>query len=233
MWRRLDAVSTFATTSSSCFAAIALIAACAILSYSVLSRSLFHSANYWQDEAAVFLLVGATFMTSAYRSRPARPYRHRSVRRTAVAASQSDPALAGRCRELCCSAHSSPGNPGRWRMKHGSTARFQTRCGRRRSRFPMCLMALGMTLLCVQILLQIVSSVEPADASMTVLGIGISYGIATLVAMFSGMPIAFALGAVAVVFMAIYMPGARSIPSRRMSMRKWPRSRCCRSRCSS
>jgi TRAP-type C4-dicarboxylate transport system permease small subunit len=47
-------------------AAIALIAACAILSYSVIGRALFHSANYWQDEAAVFLLVGATFMTAAY-----------------------------------------------------------------------------------------------------------------------------------------------------------------------
>jgi len=47
-------------------AAVAMIAACAILSYSVLSRALFHSANYWQDEAAVFLLVGATFMTAAY-----------------------------------------------------------------------------------------------------------------------------------------------------------------------
>jgi len=43
---------------------------------------------------------------------------------------------------------------------------------------------------------------------MTVLGIGISYGLATLLAMFSGMPIAFALGAVAVAFMAIYMPAA-------------------------
>ena len=43
---------------------------------------------------------------------------------------------------------------------------------------------------------------------MTVFGIGVSYGVATLVAMFSGMPIAFALGAVAVVFMAIYMPAA-------------------------
>ena len=40
------------------------------------------------------------------------------------------------------------------------------------------------------------------------LGIGICYGVATLFAMFSGMPIAFALGAVAVVFMAIYMPAA-------------------------
>src|SRR6201747_2079739 len=48
------------------FAGLALIAACVILSYSVLGRALFHSPNYWQDEAAVFLLVGATFMTSAY-----------------------------------------------------------------------------------------------------------------------------------------------------------------------
>ena len=47
-------------------AGIALIAACVILSYSVLGRALFKSPNYWQDEAAVFLLVGATFMTAAY-----------------------------------------------------------------------------------------------------------------------------------------------------------------------
>src|ERR1700754_1968951 len=44
--------------------------------------------------------------------------------------------------------------------------------------------------------------------AMTVFGIGVAYGLSTLFAMFSGMPIAFALGAVAVVFMAIYMPGA-------------------------
>lgn len=47
-------------------AALALIAACGVLSYSVVSRSLWHSATYWQDEAAVFLLVGATFLTAAY-----------------------------------------------------------------------------------------------------------------------------------------------------------------------
>src|SRR5436309_16023311 len=47
-------------------AGIALVAACVILSYSVLGRALFHSPNYWQEEAAVFLLVGATFMTAAY-----------------------------------------------------------------------------------------------------------------------------------------------------------------------
>jgi TRAP-type C4-dicarboxylate transport system permease small subunit len=47
-------------------AALALIAACVVLSYSVLGRALFGAANYWQDEAAVFLLVGATFMTAGY-----------------------------------------------------------------------------------------------------------------------------------------------------------------------
>ena len=73
---------------------------------------------------------------------------------------------------------------------------------------PYGLMAIGMTLLCVQILLQIVIPLSRYGAPMTVVGIGISYGLATLFAMFSGMPIAFALGAVAVVFMGIYMPAA-------------------------
>jgi len=56
----------FCNTVIVVLAAVALIAACVILSYSVLGRALFHSPNYWQDEAAVFLLVGATFMTAAY-----------------------------------------------------------------------------------------------------------------------------------------------------------------------
>jgi TRAP-type C4-dicarboxylate transport system permease small subunit len=65
-------VAAFERTLSLChsvivvLAALALIAACVILSYSVLGRALFHAANYWQDEAAVFLLVGATFMTAGY-----------------------------------------------------------------------------------------------------------------------------------------------------------------------
>jgi tripartite ATP-independent transporter DctM subunit len=41
---------------------------------------------------------------------------------------------------------------------------------------------------------------------MSVLAIGLLYGGATLVAMFAGMPIAFALGAVATLFMLFFMP---------------------------
>ncbi len=43
---------------------------------------------------------------------------------------------------------------------------------------------------------------------MSVLAIGLMYGGATLLAMFAGMPIAFALGFVAVTFMYVFMPHA-------------------------
>src|SRR5213079_1539913 len=41
---------------------------------------------------------------------------------------------------------------------------------------------------------------------MSVLSIGLLYGVATLLVMFAGMPIAFALGAVATLFMIAFMP---------------------------
>lgn len=47
-------------------ASAALVAACVILSYSVAARYFWKIPTYWQDEAAVFLLVGATFMSSAF-----------------------------------------------------------------------------------------------------------------------------------------------------------------------
>src|SRR5579862_2826633 len=43
---------------------------------------------------------------------------------------------------------------------------------------------------------------------MSTLSIGLLYGAATLVVMFAGMPIAFALGAVATMFMIVFMPAA-------------------------
>lgn len=47
-------------------ASIALVLAGLVLSYSVAARYFFNAATYWQDEAAVFLLVGSTFMSAAY-----------------------------------------------------------------------------------------------------------------------------------------------------------------------
>jgi TRAP-type C4-dicarboxylate transport system permease small subunit len=45
---------------------IALLIASCVLTYSVVSRYFMHASTDWQDEAAVFCLVGATFLCSAF-----------------------------------------------------------------------------------------------------------------------------------------------------------------------
>ena len=45
---------------------IAILAAACVLTYSVVSRYFLKVSTDWQDEASVFLLVGATFMCCAY-----------------------------------------------------------------------------------------------------------------------------------------------------------------------
>jgi TRAP-type C4-dicarboxylate transport system permease small subunit len=45
---------------------VALVAAACILTSSVVSRYFLHASTDWQDEAAVFCLVGATFLCGAY-----------------------------------------------------------------------------------------------------------------------------------------------------------------------
>jgi TRAP-type C4-dicarboxylate transport system permease small subunit len=45
---------------------IALLASALILTSSVVTRYLLHASTDWQDEAAVFCLVGATFLCSAF-----------------------------------------------------------------------------------------------------------------------------------------------------------------------
>lgn len=45
---------------------LALLAASLVLSYSVFSRYLLKASTDWQDETAVFCLVGATFLCGAY-----------------------------------------------------------------------------------------------------------------------------------------------------------------------
>jgi len=44
---------------------IALVIASIVLTYSVFSRYFFHFSTDWQDELSVFLIVGAVFMSSA------------------------------------------------------------------------------------------------------------------------------------------------------------------------
>lgn len=137
------------------FAALALVAACVILSYSVLGRALFHSPNYWQDEAAVFLLVGATFMTSAYvQSQRGHVSIEAfvgllSARANAIRLWLVDVASLAFCAFFAWKS---------WTLAHEAYVDGQVSNSMWSPplAIPYVLMALGMTLLCVQILLQII-----------------------------------------------------------------------------
>jgi len=137
------------------FAALALVAACVVLSYSVLGRALFHSPNYWQDEAAVFLLVGATFMTSAYvQSQRGHVSIEAfvgllSARANAIRLWLVDVASFAFCAFFAWKS---------WTLAHEAYVDGQVSNSMWSPplAIPYVLMAIGMTLLCLQLLLQII-----------------------------------------------------------------------------
>ena len=137
-------------------AALALIAACAILSYSVLGRALFHSPNYWQDEAAVFLLVGATFMTSAYvQGQRGHIGIEAFVGLLSPAVNRIRLWLVDVISFLFCAFFAWKS----WTLTHDAFVEGQVSNSMWSPplAIPYSLMAVGMTLLCVQLLLQVVT----------------------------------------------------------------------------
>lgn len=143
-------------------ASLALVLACLILSYSVAIRTLFHAPTYWQDEAAVFLLVGATFLTSAF-VQSQRGHigieafvnllspRMNRIRLTLV-----DVASLAFCIFFAWKS---------WTLTHEAyvDGQVSNSIWSPPLAIPYALMAAGMTLLCVQIALQIVLSFGKAD----------------------------------------------------------------------
>ncbi len=136
-------------------AALALIAACAILSDSVLGRALFQSPNYWQDEAAVFLLVGATFMSSAYvQSQRGHIGIEAFVGLLSPTANRIRLWLVDVASLLFCGFFAWKS----WTLTHEAWVDGQVSNSMWSPplSIPYGLMAIGMTLLCVQILLQVI-----------------------------------------------------------------------------
>ena len=62
----LERVLRFVHRAALAVGMVALVASALVLTYSVFSRYFFKSATDWQDEAAVFLLVGSIFLCGAY-----------------------------------------------------------------------------------------------------------------------------------------------------------------------
>jgi TRAP-type C4-dicarboxylate transport system permease small subunit len=136
---------------------VALLAASLVLTSSVLSRYFLHASTDWQDETAVFLLVGATFLAGAFvqairghvgieavttiLSRRANAYRHVAV-------------------DLVCMAFCAFFAWKSWTLLHEAWVDGQTTNSTWGPPLwiPYVLMALGMSLLALQLLVQLTAS---------------------------------------------------------------------------
>ncbi len=209
-------------------AAITLVVAAVILTGSVVSSHLTGRGVEWQDEVTIFLIAGAVFLSAAAVQ----------ARRGHVGIDVLDGVLSPRLnagRKLAVDmlslafclffAWKSGG------LLHEALAEGQTSHSSWGPPLwiPYSMLTLGMALLAVQLALQVGQRslvalvvvvamvgglllwqrpVRPLVSGLAQWQVGISYCVATLIVMFSGMPIAFALGAVALVFMLLFMPAA-------------------------
>jgi TRAP-type C4-dicarboxylate transport system permease small subunit len=143
---------------------IALVVAGFVLTYSVASRYFFHFSTDWQDELSVFLIVGAVFMSSA-----AIQARRGHVGIEAIAAVL--PPAANRVRQfivdvasfLFCAYFGWKSwtlLEEAWIENYHSGSTWGPPLW-----IPYSLMAVGMTLLSIQILLQVIAQLRPNKAA--------------------------------------------------------------------
>jgi TRAP-type C4-dicarboxylate transport system permease small subunit len=138
---------------------IALLAACLVLTLSVVLRYLLKVPTDWQDEVSVFLLVGAIFMCAAFVQ----------AERGHIGISALEgflSPLVNRIRLLVCDfasfAFCTFFTYKSWSMLHEAVVEGQTSSSSWGPPLwiPYGLMAVGMTLLCLQILLQILVGIS-------------------------------------------------------------------------
>jgi TRAP-type C4-dicarboxylate transport system permease small subunit len=143
---------------------LALLAACLVLTLSVVLRYFLKVPTDWQDEVSVFLLIGAVFMCAAF------VQAERGHIGISALESFFSP-LANRIRLLFCDmaslAFCTFFTYKTWSMLHEAVVEGQTSSSSWGPPLwiPYGLMATGMTLLCLQILLQIVVSLRASEAS--------------------------------------------------------------------
>ena len=208
------------------FSAIALVAASLVLTIGVVAGHIMGQSLLWQDEVTIFLIAGSIFLSAAsVQARrghvgievldPILPAGVNRARRALVDAivlafclffAWKSGALLYEAVHEGQTSHSAWGPP-LW--------------------IPYTVLTVGMVLLAVQVALQVGQRslialgivvvsvaafllwsrpVKPIIAGLPQWQIGVSYCVVTLLFMFSGMPIAFALGVVALVFMMLFMP---------------------------
>jgi C4-dicarboxylate transporter DctM subunit len=220
----VDTVNEAAFTLS----AIALLAAAAVLTFGVTVGHTLGTALAWQDEVTIFLIAGAVFLSAAaVQARRGHigievldhilPPRVNGARRAIV-----DGVVLVFCLLFAWEAGG---------LLHEALLEGQTSHSAWGPPLwiPYLVLTIGMTMLAVQVALQVGQRswialgivflavvafviwqrpVRPIITGLPQWQIGIAYCVVTLLVMFSGMPIAFALGVVALTFMVLFMPAA-------------------------
>ena len=138
---------------------VALVLAACVLTYSVVSRHVFQASTDWQDEAAVFCLVGATFMCGAFvQSRRG----HVGIEAIAGMLPPSFNALRLVLVDLLSTVFCSFFSWKSWTLFHEAWAEGQTTSSSWAPPLwiPYSMMAAGMSLLALQLVIQLSASIN-------------------------------------------------------------------------
>ena len=138
---------------------LALLVASCVLTYSVVSRYVMKASTDWQDEAAVFCLVGATFMCGAF----VQALRgHVGIEAVAGLLPRAVNRLRLALVDLMCTAFCAFFAWKSWTLFHEAWAEGQTTSSSWAPPLwiPYVLMALGMTLLSLQLLVQLTARIN-------------------------------------------------------------------------
>jgi TRAP-type C4-dicarboxylate transport system permease small subunit len=147
------------------FGMLALLAASLVLTSSVVTRYLFKASTDWQDETAVFLLVGATFVCGAF----VQSIRgHVGIEALATLLSQRADAVRRAAVDLLCLAFCALFAWKSWTLLHEAWVDGQTTSSSWAPPLwiPYLLMTLGMTLLALQLLVHFAASVNRLRATV-------------------------------------------------------------------
>ena len=145
------------------FGMLALLAASLVLTSSVVTRYLFKSSTDWQDETAVFLLVGATFLCGAF----VQSIRgHVGIEAVSTLLSKRADAFRRIGVDLLCLAFCALFAWKSWTLLHEAWVDKQTTSSSWAPPLwiPYSLMSIGMTLLALQLVVHLAASVNRARA---------------------------------------------------------------------
>ena len=154
----------FANRAMVGFGMLALLLASLVLTSSVVTRYLFKASTDWQDETAVFLLVGATFLCGAF----VQSIRgHVGIEALSSVLSRRVDAARRAGVDLLCLAFCALFAWKSWTLLHEAWVEKQTTSSSWAPPLwiPYGLMAFGMTLLTLQLLVQLVASLNRLRAS--------------------------------------------------------------------